>query len=130
MTQPIIDWKTRNDTECRTAWQALKQKYSNMDLLYAFYGGLLSGDIKFEGSIIGLHKHFEDFGSIDFAFKQANEVEETSIRYFPKVPVSVLREIVRNHSFTEQEKRAHEGLFSEEDLNYTHTEFLLSCKAD
>lgn len=126
MTRDLVNWKNWDDDECKSAWNKLIEQFSSQDIMYAFYGGILSGDIKVGLSIVGNRGHEGPKGIVEIDYKEASEICENWIDYRPKISLSALKEMVENYNHIQENyDEVYKGIFTKEELEYVHSELFI-----
>ena len=130
MSKQLIDWDKWDNEECEKAWKALTSEYSAMQVMYAVFGGILSGDVEFTGAILNKKAHNSPVHVVDFDFAKPDEVCENWISYKYDVPVSTLKNIADEHVKMQQDPSLHSNIYSEHDLENAAAEFFFRWKHD
>ena len=121
----VIAWKEWNDEECLEAWRTLRNDHQAIELLYALYGGLLSGELKFSGNMCSIKRHCQPAAHVQFELGKAEEVCEDSITFAQPIPVQTIRDMANLYEF-EQGDRSKE-IYSKDDLKHIRAQFYLEC---
>ena len=123
---PKINWDEWSDEECKAAWKELRKEHDAIELMYAFYGGILSKEVEMQCDVTSIKKHCTPATTLSIDFTKPAEVAENWIQYDQGVPIKVFEELLENYKFTDKEAANHEGIYSDKELTEAYFELSIS----